>query len=1601
MGSVKAKPSSAPAHSRRTPTAASAAFSPSAIASERHATALETWLKQNNVQVQTDNLSMAECHHAHEVLSSMLRGQMKPIQVSTDDAAEEEWAAAAAVRVAPTPTGLRDQGGRDPTPCAMLGSATPLPSPMAHGGGAATTAKTTRTAGVAATANNDDDYYDPVMDMDDDERTVMYESELREVDWNDANARQLPFQDRGGAVVPDAAAATAAGTGGETSCTDEMEPGEAAELMTRNASMRAAMRGAVQQYLRENSRVHQEDIETLGGLDEATAIQAVDAMHPELPWTIVESYFHEHGRRAVVRHQLESFNYFLQHQMPQTVELFRHMHILSDHDFDMVTRRYSMEVDIYLSNFRIMRPQLHESNGAVKIMFPHEARLRNLTYASTTSVDMEIVYTVRTGDQLEHTETIRRTLPRVNMGKVPIMVRSAGCVLNEYPHATPEQTGECAFDVGGYFIIRGSEKVVIGQERTAENQIACNRAKSNDRKVLYTATIKSVPDDKTTSAKKLTMNVVAKRNLFGHPITVEVPRIAQTIPIMILFRALGVETDQAIFDIVMLNMDDAHMLPCIRMLQASVIAAEGYSTVEASMRYVADCVAYLSPVQDKSKPIRTYIKYVQELLATEVFPHCQTPTQRIFQLGYMVQRLMLSFLDVIPEDDRDSVMNKRVDTVGSLLNNIHRCAMHRLVRDVEKFVRIEITSGSWRAKNDVANMLHMGNIYKMFRPYTLESAMMKALSTGDFSVRRGTNSKVGVSQVLNRLNHLSTLSNLRRQTAPLERDNGKKLTAPRQLHSTSWGYTCPVETPEGHTVGMVKGLSFLCHMALPSDSRPVYQAVMPLIEPIPDVWVPSTADEADPFLEVYRERYAVQQAAKERAEAEEEARRAAEEEARRAVEEEARRAAEAEEAAAATLADDSSEDGTVIEVWEGQVANVEPAEHAGDLTNEVEQESAAADAASSAPPARAPHKHTHPTVVPHVGPVFPAFVCTQPELASELPRRLAGAVKVFINGNWVGITRDPMTVYRTLKTKKLDGSLNPYISIAFNMSAKEIRILTDGDRMVRPVFRVEKNRLMASTRIMAQVLTHELSWSDLMRSDAATGRPAVLEYIDCAESNTSAIAMSPESFFERCKPRFTHCEIHPATILGVVAICVVFPDHNQSPRNTYQSAQGKQVMGVPATNYDVRMDTTAYLSHDSTMPLVETRPMRILNMHRICAGHQRIVAIMAHTGYNQEDSLLLSKGANDRGMALATLFHTERDDDRQSTTGEEDVRGRPDIADTRGMKRADYSKVDATTGLVPENTLLTNRTVLIAKMSPVKEDSEPAGSPIRFEDRSILVKTFEESYVDRNYMGINGDGYKFVKTRIRALRKPVVGDKFSSRHGQKGTVGLICPDCDMPFTSEGLRPDIIINPHAIPSRMTIGHLIESNLGKALLGLGLFGDGTAYNKLSIHEIGRVLQREGYESYGNEVFYNGLTGEQFECNVFVGSVYYQRLKHMVNDKVHSRAHGPTVNYTRQPTEGRSRDGGLRVGPMERDCMVSHGAARFTRERMYDVSDKYQVHVCKSCGVIAAYNAMITIHECKSCANRTEFAYVQLPYACKLLFQELEICNIVPRIITDSMI
>ena len=525
----------------------------------------------------------------------------------------------------------------------------------------------------------------------------------------------------------------------------------------------------------------------------------------ETPWNIIESYFKGHHLERLVQHQIESYNNFVGHQIIKTIEMFNPIHVASEQDYDIKSGKYALELFITFDNFHIYRPQIHENNGATKLMFPQEARLRNFTYASAMTIDINIKFVIRNGVDLENTQTFHKTLPKIQIGKMPIMLKSNICVLTQYKHVEHRNTGECKFDAGGYFIINGSEKTVIGQERAAENRIYCYNISKNNTKYTWSAEIKSVPDFKCISPKQVNMMVSSKNNGFGYAICVQLPRVKQPIPLFIVFRALGVISDKDICEKILLDIHNDKYKEMLQGLQASIIEANTVMTQEEAIKYILTFVMYTPINMDRETGLRKKTEFTMDILKNDLFPHCNNAEQKIYFLGYMVTRVLQVSFEWVKQDDRDSFVNKRVDLTGTLLNNLFRNYFNKLVKDMEKQIIKEINTGSWKSTDDYQSIINMTNIYKIIKSTTIENGIKRALSTGDFGIKHINSNKVGVAQVLNRLTYVSSLSHARRVSTPT--DKSGKLIPPRKLHNTSWGFLCPAETPEGQSVGIVKNLS--------------------------------------------------------------------------------------------------------------------------------------------------------------------------------------------------------------------------------------------------------------------------------------------------------------------------------------------------------------------------------------------------------------------------------------------------------------------------------------------------------------------------------------------------------------------------------------------------------------------------------------------------------------------------------------------------------------------------------------------------------------------------------------------------------------------------
>ena len=603
--------------------------------------------------------------------------------------------------------------------------------------------------------------------------------------------------------------------------------------------------------------------------------------------------------------------------------------------------------------------------------------------------------------------------------------------------------------------------------------------------------------------------------------------------------------------------------------------------------------------------------------------------------------------------------------------------------------------------------------------------------------------------------------------------------------------------------------------------------------------------------------------------------------------------------------------------------------------------------------------------------------------------KLTGA-KVFVNGNIIGYCDSPEELTKEFRKRRRMGEISTEVNIAHlsevNSKRDEVYVNCDEGRVRRPLIIVENGVPRLKKEHIEKIRSGEWSWEDLVKN-------GIIEYLDAEEEENTYIALN----FEEVTPEHTHVELATYTILGICASIIPYAEHNQSPRNSYQAAMAKQALGIYATNFKQRVDSRSHILHYPQVPLVETELMNVMGYKLRPSGQNCVVAILSFEGYNMEDALIFNKASIERGLARSTFYRIYEAECRQYLGGLKDKLIIPEPG-IRGYRGEQYYRLLEPDGIIALESKVSGGDVLVGRTSPPRfleeyKEFEVKGPSMR--DTSVDMRPSEKGIVDEVFITESGEGSKLIKVRVRDQRIPELGDKFASRHGQKGVIGLIVPQEDMPFTEDGIVPDIIINPHAIPSRMTIGHFIESIAGKVAAVRGKPVDGTPFLNEKPDELRKELVKLGFSHSGREVFYNGVTGEKFVADIFVGVVYYQKLHHMVADKIHARARGQVQMLTRQPTEGRARGGGLRFGEMERDCLVGHGAAMLLKDRLLEESDKYVLYVCENCGHIAYYDMKQRKYICRICGENAKISPVVVSYAFKLLIQELMSLCIDPKL------
>ena len=1130
-------------------------------------------------------------------------------------------------------------------------------------------------------------------------------------------------------------------------------------------------------------------------------------------------------------------------------------------EIEVNKHRYDLEIEIFFNS--IIKPTIYENNGSQKDMYPNEARLRNFTYSSTIYIDLKFKTVERYGDGLNKYKIRENTrINKINCGKLPIMLGSKACILSTKSYNKKIDYEECEFDEGGYFIVNGTEKELVSQERQAENKIYCFKNSKSQAKYSYIAEVKSVSDKKTLTPKNIQVKITSKETMNGRNIKVSIPHIKQDVPLFVVFKALGIVSDYDIVSYILYSVPKDQWREYTQFLRTSLEEASTISTQSMAKDYLCKYVNMMGYDRDKSEKDRR-LTYLNDIIKNDLLPHIGDNYKlKSYYLGDMVLQLLNIFLKKRNVDDRDSYVNKRIDTAGILMSNLFRQYFTKLIKDMKTNINKEYTNGSWKANKDFSNIINHTNILKVIKYATITTGLKFSLATGNWGIKNNKN-KQGIAQVLSRLTYNSSLSHLRRVNTPIEKTS--KLTQPRKLHATQMMYICSAETPEGASVGVVKNMSLSCHITNYSDICCVENIV-------------------------------------------------------------------------------------------SNLAGVS-------------------------------------------------------DISNKEPLDLIDSYKIMINGIWKYVTNRPKYLTDTLRSHRRKGILHVHTSIVWKNSEMAIEIYTDAGRCTRPLYIVENNKLKITQSIFDKLRKGTISWSSLIVGTLSGNNQisdGIIEFIDIQEQDQCMIAITDKKLHQNNKSskvikKITHCEIHPSFQTGVLASVIPFPDHNQAPRNTYQSAMGKQAMGVYATNFRHRMDTLSHILRYPQLPIINSRIMQYLPSNDLPSGINAIVAIASYSGYNQEDSILFNKSAIERGLFISDYYRTYKDEERKrhsSNVKMQEIFTKADPNNTVGIRGNNYSKINDN-GLPEVNTYMEENDIVIGKTHPMysKKDSKEI-----YKCCSTPIKQNESGFVDKVKQANNGDGYKFVKVRMRTTRKPTIGDKHASRHGQKGTIGAVYEQEDMPFSKSGIKPDLIMNPHAVPSRMTIAQVLECLMGKTGVNLGMYGDATAFTEFNVDKMGSILEKLGYERNCDEILYNGRTGEQLNVAIFIGPTYYQRLKHMVDDKIHSRSTGPNVILTRQPVEGRSRDGGLRFGEMERDCILSHGAATFLKETLQDRSDNYRLYTCKSCGLVCSVNHDRNIADCKTCrTNRDlknftlDYSETRVPFAFKLFIQELESMGIAPRLMS----
>ncbi|KAI9326598.1 hypothetical protein DFJ73DRAFT_954860 [Zopfochytrium polystomum] len=1142
----------------------------------------------------------------------------------------------------------------------------------------------------------------------------------------------------------------------------------------------------------------------------------IDAVEDK--WRLVPAFLQTKG---LVKQHIDSFNYFVETDIQKIVDANRL--VVSD-----VDPKFFLE----FKRIRIASPESYDiARGVMRGVTPHECRLRDTTYAGSIYVDVH--YT-------RNNQLIKKN--NIEIGRMPIMLRSSRCVLTGKSPAEMAALGECPLDPGGYFVVRGTEKVLLIQEQLSKNRIIAE----TDRTGAIGASVTS----STHERRSKTHVVYAK----GSKVVLRHNSISVDVPVMIIMKAMGIESD--------LEVAELNCLICFPpTIEES--AKLGIPTQQQALEWIGSKVKLTMKTQRFGMK-RNAFEEARDLLATNVVGH--VPVEMVkgqlnfrpkaVYIALMIRRTLQAIKSGGMVDDRDFVGNKRLELAGDLLALLFEDLFKSWHLSLKRAIDTQLMKKNRSSQFDAATAVAQTSRF-------ITDGLFRAISSGNWNVKRFKMERAGVTQVLSRLSYVSALGMLTRINSQFEKT--RKVSGPRSLQTSQWGMLCPSDTPEGEACGLVKNLALMAHITTDSEEEGVRK--LAFILGVEDINCLTGSD-------MYRD----------------------------------------------------------------------------PLT-----------------------------------------------------------YLVFLNGIIMGVHRDPEKFVSDMRKLRRAGRIYPFVSIYRTIANQTINISSDGGRVCRPLIIVERDKPRVREAEIRQIMEGRKTFEDLVREGK-------VEYVDVNEETDCNIALfekdiiydpaddpSSRTYSRKRRARddtpgqpipsanTTHLEIAPFTVLGAVAGLIPYPHHNQSPRNTYQCAMGKQAIGAIAYNQLTRMDTLLYLMVYPQQPMVRTRTIEMIGYDKLPAGQTATVAVMSYSGYDIEDALVMNKASLDRGFGRCQVMR------KYSTM----VKAYPNRTFDRLLAAPEqetekFGAIDGD-GLAAPGEKIKEGMVLINKQTPSETNPRvvagpdgPGGNAVAYRNTPLSHKYPGTSVVDSVLLTTNEADQSLIKVLTRQTRRPELGDKFSSRHGQKGVVGIIVNQEDMPFTDLGICPDVIMNPHGFPSRMTVGKMIELLAGKAGVLKGELQYGTCFGGSKVEDMSRILIENGFNYSGKDYVTSGITGEPLQAYIFFGPIFYQKLKHMVMDKMHARSRGPRAALTRQPTEGRSRDGGLRVGEMERDCLIGHGTASLLIERLLQSSDSYEVEVCRECGLVNAWSGY-----CQHCKSRKSVVTTTIPYACKLLFQELMAMNVVPRL------